>query len=99
MRQIVLLSDFGEKSIYTGISKGFINKITGQNNYIELYSNVKSQNIINAAFILSITHHSFANDSIFCCNVDPEIYTDRNMLIVKKIINTLLLLIMVCFQA
>ena len=34
MRQIVLLSDYGNESIYIGLVKGLIHKITKNNNYI-----------------------------------------------------------------
>lgn len=84
MRQIVLLSDYGNESIYIGLVKGLIHKITKSKNYIDLYHNVEKQNIVNAAFLLSKSYGKFADDSVFCCLVDPEINTGRNIIIAKN---------------
>lgn len=84
MRQIVLLSDYGNDSIYIGLVKGMINKITKKKNYIDLFHDVDKQSIINAAFLLSKSYQSFAEDSIFCCLVDPEINSDRKVIIAKN---------------
>ncbi len=84
MRQIVLLSDYGNESIYIGLVKGLIHKITKSKNYIDLYHNVEKQNIVNAAFLLSKSYIKFADDSVFCCLVDPEINTEKNIIIAKN---------------
>lgn len=84
MRQIVLLSDYGNESIYIGIVKGVIHKITKNKNYIDLYHNVDKQNIVNAVFLLAKSYDKFADNSVFCCLVDPEINTERSIIIAKN---------------
>ena len=84
MRQIVLISDYGDGSIYTGLVKGLIYKITHKNNYLDFFNKVNRENLVNGAFLIENTHNSFDKDSVFCCNVDPNIYSDRDIIIVKK---------------
>ncbi|MFN3195031.1 MAG: S-adenosyl-l-methionine hydroxide adenosyltransferase family protein [Chlorobiota bacterium] len=84
MRQIVLISDYGFGSIYTGLVKSQIYKITRNNNYLDFYHNIDRENIINGAFLIENTYNSFDKDSVLCCNVDPDIYTDRDILIARK---------------
>jgi hypothetical protein len=84
MRQIVLISDYGDGSIYTGLVKARIFTITHNNNYLDFYNKVDRDNLINGAFLIENTHNSFDKDSVFCCNLDPDIYSDRDILIAKK---------------
>lgn len=84
MREIVLLTDFGLQDHYVGVMKGVITKITESHNIIDLTHNIRPQNILQGAFILSHSAAYFSDDSVFCCVVDPGVGTKRNIIIVRN---------------
>ncbi|MBI5325651.1 MAG: SAM-dependent chlorinase/fluorinase [Ignavibacteriae bacterium] len=80
---IVLLSDFGESDIYSGVVKGVINSVCNEAHLVDLTHDILPQNIKQAAFILRNTIQYFAPDTIFVCVVDPGVGSERKSLILK----------------
>ncbi|TAL68725.1 MAG: hypothetical protein EPN82_09650 [Bacteroidetes bacterium] len=80
---IVLLSDFGETDIYSGVVKGVINSICNDAHLVDLTHNILPQNIKQAAFILRNTVQYFAPETIFVCVVDPGVGSERKSIILK----------------
>jgi S-adenosylmethionine hydrolase len=80
---IVLLSDFGESDIYSGVMKGVINSICNEAHIVDLTHRIMPQNIKQAAFILRNKIQYFASDTIFTCVVDPGVGSERKSIILK----------------
>ncbi|MCL5991781.1 MAG: SAM-dependent chlorinase/fluorinase [Bacteroidetes bacterium] len=80
---IVLLSDFGESDIYSGVVKGVISSICSNAHIIDLTHNILPQNIKQAAFLLKNTLQYFAPGTIFVCIVDPGVGSERKSIILK----------------
>ena len=80
---IVLLSDFGESDIYSGVVKGVISSICSNAHIVDLTHNILPQNIKQAAFLLKNTLQYFAPETIFVCIVDPGVGSERKSIILK----------------
>jgi len=80
---IVLLTDFGEGSIYVGQMKGVILKINPEALLVDLTHNVRRHDVVQGAFLLREAYHFFPEGSIFLCVVDPGVGTERRAVIVR----------------
>lgn len=80
---IIIATDFGSKSYYTGIMKGVINKINPRTLTIDLINDIEQGNILQTDFLLKKNRKFFPDDSIFLVVVDPGVGTQRIPVIVK----------------
>ncbi|MEM1986723.1 MAG: SAM-dependent chlorinase/fluorinase [Candidatus Micrarchaeia archaeon] len=83
-RPIVLLTDFGEGSIFVGEMKGVILKINPNAKIIDLTNNIRPQDVLQAAFLLKYSYRYFPKNTIFLCVVDPEVGSGRKPIAVKS---------------
>ncbi len=83
-RPIVLLTDFGEGSIFVGEMKGVILKINPNATILDLTNNIRHQNVFQAAFLLKYSYKYFPKNTIFLCVVDPEVGSGRKPLAIKS---------------
>lgn len=83
-RPIVLLTDFGEGSIFVGEMKGVILKINPNAIIVDLTNNIRPQNILQAAFLLKYSYKYFPRNSIFLCVVDPEVGSGRKPIVIRS---------------
>ncbi len=82
-QMIVLITDFGVGSIYTGLMKAVIHSIYHDAEIIDLTHNIQPQNIKQAAFLLKNSIAYFPEQTIFVIVVDPGVGSNRKSLIVK----------------
>ena len=82
-RVITLLTDFGTADAYVGIMKGVILAINPEAEIVDISHQVESQNIEEAAFILSTSYSYFPEDTIHLVVVDPGVGTERRAIILK----------------
>ncbi len=80
---IVLLSDFGDTDIYSGLMKGVILGINPDAKIVDLTHNIEPQNIKQAAFALMNSFDFFPKGSIFNCVVDPGVGSQRDAIVLK----------------
>lgn len=83
-RPIVLLTDFGEGSIFVGEMKGSILKINPYATILDLTNSIRPQNIFQAAFLLKYSYKYFPKNTIFLCVVDPEVGSVRKPIAIKS---------------
>jgi len=79
---IVLLTDFGQ-SEYVGVMKGVIYSIACKAKIVDLCHSIRSQNIVEASWLLKNNYKYFPKGATFCCVVDPGVGTERKALGVK----------------
>lgn len=82
-KNIVLLSDFGNRDVYVGVMKGVIADIAPEANVIDLCHEIEPQNISQAAYLLAISEKYFPVGSIFVAVVDPGVGSGRKAIAVK----------------
>jgi S-adenosyl-L-methionine hydrolase (adenosine-forming) len=82
-RIIVLLTDFQEGSVYPAICKGIILSINPKVSIIDLTHNINKFDIIEGAFILKSSYLYFPVNTIFLAIVDPEVGSNRSLIIVS----------------
>jgi len=76
-RPIVLLTDFGEGSVFVGEMKGSILKVNPEAVILDLTNRVRPQDVAQAAFLLKYSYRYFPEGSIFLCVVDPGVGSER----------------------
>jgi len=77
MGVITLTTDFGLQDPYVAAAKGVILSINPQVTIVDISHSVEPQNIRQAAFLLSTTHHYFPKGTIHVAVVDPGVGTER----------------------
>jgi len=82
-RPIVLLTDFGEGSIFVGEMKGSILKVNPEATIVDLTNRVRPHDIFQAAFLLKYSFRCFPENSIFLCVVDPEVGSKRSPVAIR----------------
>jgi len=79
---IATLTDFGH-SEYLGVMKGVIYSVNKNAQIADLYNNVCSQNVKEAAWLLYKNYKYFPKNTIFLCVVDPGVGSKRQCLAIK----------------
>ncbi|MGB9728054.1 MAG: SAM hydrolase/SAM-dependent halogenase family protein [Nitrososphaeria archaeon] len=82
-RPIVLLTDFGEGSVFVGEMKGSILKVNPEAVIVDLTNRIRPHDILQAAFLLKYSFRCFPEDSIFLCVVDPEVGSKRSPIVIR----------------
>ncbi len=82
-KPIALLSDFGQKDIFSGVLKGAILSINPQVKIIDITHNIFKHNIGEAGFSLLHSYGYFPKKTIFCVVVDPGVGSRRLPIVVK----------------
>ena len=80
---ITLTTDFGYDDAYVAAVKGAILSINPEANIIDISHSIKPQNIIQAAFILSVAYRYFPKQTIHMAIVDPGVGSERRGIILK----------------
>jgi S-adenosylmethionine hydrolase len=83
MRQIVLLTDFGNKDGYVGAMKGVILKINPKASFVDLAHDSDSFDVDSAAFVLWNHARYFPKGTIFLAVVDPGVGASRRAIAIK----------------
>ena len=78
---ITLTSDFGAGNAYVASMKGVILSINPRATIVDICHSIQPQNIPQAAFILSSTHHYFPQGTIHLVIVDPGVGTKRRAIL------------------
>ncbi len=79
---ITLLTDYGTRDYYVGSIKGVITSINPHANIIDITHDIKSQDIIEAAFMIYSAYKYFPIRSIHTVIVDPTVGGNRRILLV-----------------
>lgn len=82
-RVITLTTDFGIDDAYVASMKGVILSINPEANIVDISHAIKPQDILQAAFTLSTTHHFFPSGTTHVVVVDPGVGSDRKALLVR----------------
>ena len=80
---ITLTTDFGYDDAYVAAMKGAILNINPEANIIDISHSIEPQNILRAAFILSIAYRYFPKQTIHMAIVDPGVGSERQGIILK----------------
>jgi S-adenosyl-L-methionine hydrolase (adenosine-forming) len=80
---ITLTTDFGYDDAYVAAMKGAILSINPEANIIDINHSIKPQNILQAAFILSVAYRYFPKQTIHMAIVDPGVGSERQGIILK----------------
>jgi S-adenosylmethionine hydrolase len=80
---ITLTTDFGYDDAYVAAVKGAILSINPEANIIDISHSIKPQNILQAAFILSVAYRYFPKQTIHMAIVDPGVGSERQGIILK----------------
>jgi S-adenosylmethionine hydrolase len=80
---ITLTTDFGYDDAYVAAVKGAILSINPDANVIDISHSIKPQNILQAAFILSVAYRYFPKQTIHVAIVDPGVGSERQGIILK----------------
>lgn len=80
---ITLTTDFGYDDAYVAAVKGAILSINPEANIIDINHSIKPQNILQAAFILSVAYRYFPKQTIHMALVDPGVGSERQGIILK----------------
>jgi len=83
MKQVALITDFGNKDWYAKVLSGVITNLCPQATIIDITHQVPPGNIPSAAFILENAYRYFPDGTVFVCVVDPGVGSTRTPLIVK----------------
>jgi S-adenosylmethionine hydrolase len=81
---ITLTTDFGYDDAYVAAVKGAILSINPEANIIDVSHSIKPQNILQAAFILSIAYRYFPKQTVHLAIVDPGVGSERRGIILKS---------------
>lgn len=79
---ITLLSDYGTRDSYIASMKGAICSVNPVAKIIDITHEVKSQDIIEAAFLISVAYKYFPIRTIHVVIVDPTVGSNRRALLV-----------------
>lgn len=79
---ITLLTDYGTRDSYVAAIKGVISSVNPNADIIDITHDIKSQDIIEAAFIISCTYKYFPVRTIHVVIVDPTVGSNRRILLV-----------------
>jgi len=80
---ITLTTDFGCDDAYVAAVKGAILIVNPDANVIDISHSIKPQNILQAAFILSVAYRYFPKQTIHMAIVDPGVGGERQGIILK----------------
>lgn len=80
---ITLTTDFGYDDAYVAAVKGVILSINPKANIIDITHSIEPQNILQAAFILSVAYRCFPKQTIHMAIVDPGVGSERRGIILK----------------
>ena len=80
---ITLTTDFGYDDAYVAAVKGSILSTNPEANIIDISHSIEPQNILQAAFILSVTYRCFPKQTIHMAIVDPGVGSERQGIILK----------------
>jgi S-adenosylmethionine hydrolase len=80
---ITLTTDFGYDDAYVAAVKGAILSINPEANIIDVSHSIGPQNILQAAFILSVAYRYFPKQTIHMAIVDPGVGSERQGIILK----------------
>jgi S-adenosylmethionine hydrolase len=80
---ITLTTDFGYDDAYVAAVKGAILSINPEASIIDISHSIKPQNILQAAFILSVAYRYFPKQTIHMAIVDPGVGSERQGIILK----------------
>jgi S-adenosyl-L-methionine hydrolase (adenosine-forming) len=80
---IALLTDFGLKDNYVGITKAVIAGIFPGVKFIDISHEVSSYDVRQAAFILRTSYNFFPQSTVFLAAIDPGVGSERKALAVK----------------
>jgi S-adenosylmethionine hydrolase len=80
---ITLTTDFGYEDAYVAAVKGAILSINPDANVIDITHFIRPQNILQAAFILSVAYRYFPKQTIHMAIVDPGVGSERQGIILK----------------
>jgi S-adenosyl-L-methionine hydrolase (adenosine-forming) len=80
---ITLTTDFGTADGYVSAMKGVIYSLNPEATVVDISHNIQSQNIRQAAFVLSTVHSYFPSYTIHLVVVDPGVGSNRRAVIVK----------------
>jgi len=80
---ITLTTDFGYDDAYVGAVKGAILSINPEANIIDISHSIEPQNILHAAFILSVAYRYFPKQTIHIAIVDPGVGSGRQGIILQ----------------
>jgi S-adenosylmethionine hydrolase len=80
---ITLTTDFGYDDAYVAAVKGAILSTNPEANIIDISHSIEPQNILQAAFILSVAYRYFPKQTIHMAIVDPGVGSERQGIILK----------------
>ena len=80
---ITLTTDFGLSDAYVAAMKGVILSISPEAKIIDICHSIESQNISQAAFVLSTAYEFFPQRTIHVVVVDPGVGTERKAVILR----------------
>ena len=80
---ITLITDFGYDDAYVAAVKGAILSTNPEANIIDISHSIEPQNILQAAFILSVAYRYFPKQTIHMAIVDPGVGSERQGIILK----------------
>jgi len=80
---ITLTTDFGYNDAYVAAVKGAILSTNPEANIIDISHSIEPQNILQAAFILSVAYRYFPKQTIHMAIVDPGVGSERQGIILK----------------
>jgi S-adenosylmethionine hydrolase len=80
---ITLTTDFGIGDAYVASMKGVILSINPKAVIVDICHSIEPQNVLQAAFILSTTHHYFPEGTVHLAVVDPGVGSQRKAVILK----------------
>lgn len=80
---VILLTDYGGDSIYTGVLKGAIYSKNPEARVDAISNSVPSFDILAGAYLLVEACKVFPQGTTFCCVVDPGVGTDRKGIVLE----------------
>lgn len=80
---IALISDFGTHDWYAPVMKSVILSIHPEAQILDITHQISSQNVGEAAFVLWNSYTWFPKQTIFVAVVDPEVGSNRKILLVE----------------
>jgi len=83
MNLITLTTDFGLKDPFVGMMKGVIYSINGTAQIVDISHGITSQDILEAAFVISASYRFFPERTIHLVIVDPGVGGRRRPILVK----------------
>jgi len=80
---ITLTTDFGYDDAYVAAVKGAILSTNPEANIVDISHSIEPQNILQAAFILSVAYRYFPKQTIHVAIIDPGVGSERQGIILK----------------